>query len=55
MALKINKMEKETPLHRNVLLAQIVELEWDCAKIIKKFGSITTGDAAKLEKTKYFI
>ena len=27
VALKINKMEKETPLHPNVLLAQIGELE----------------------------
>ena len=35
MALKINKVEKETPLHPNVLLAQIEELEGDCVKIIK--------------------
>ena len=42
MALKINKMEKETPLHQNVLLAQIVELEGDCAKINTTFGFIAT-------------
>ena len=42
MALKINKMEKETPLHPNVLLAQIVELEGNCAKIITKFEFIAT-------------
>ena len=34
--LKINKMEKETPLHPNVLFAQIVELEGDCAKVITR-------------------
>ena len=33
MLLKIYKIEKETPLHPNVLLAQIVELEGDCAKV----------------------
>ena len=48
MALKINKMEKETPLLSNVLLAQIVELEGDCAKIIKTFGIITTNRLSKI-------
>ena len=58
VALKINKMEKETPLHPNVLLAQIEELEGDCAKIITKFGFITTSRLRKIEKKKqifYFI
>ena len=50
MALKINKMEMETPLHQNVLLAQIVELEGDCAKIITKFGFITSNRLSKLKK-----
>ena len=36
MPMRINKMEKEMPLHPNVLLAQIVELEVDYAKIITK-------------------
>ena len=48
MALKINKMEKETPLHPNVLLAQIVELEGDSAKIIAKFRFITTNRFSKI-------
>ena len=50
MALKINKMEKETPLHPNVLLAQIGELEGDCAKIITKFRFITTSRLTKIKK-----
>ena len=51
MALKINKMEKETPLHPNVLLAQIVELEErDCAKINTTFGFITTNRLSKILK-----
>ena len=49
VALKINKMEKETPLHPNVLLAQIGELEGDCPKIITKFGFITTSRLSKIE------
>ena len=48
VALKINKMEKETPLLSNVLLPQIVELEEDCAKIIKNFGFITTNRLNKI-------
>ena len=48
MALKINKMEKETPLLSNVLLAQIVEIEGDGAKIIKKFGFSTTNRLSKI-------
>ena len=52
MALKINKMEKETPLHPNVLLAQIGELEGDCAKIITKFGFITTSRLIFFDKSK---
>ena len=48
MALKINKMEKETPLLSNVLLAQIVDLEGDCDKEIKKFGFITTNRLSKI-------
>ena len=59
MALKINNMEKvQMPLHPNVLLAQIEELEGDCAKIITKFGFITTSRLSKIEKKKqifYFI
>ena len=50
MLLKINKMEKETPFHPNVLLAQIVELEGDCAKVITKFGFITTNRLSKIQK-----
>ena len=49
MALKIKKkMEKETPLHPNVFLAQIVELEGDCAKIVTKLGFITTNRVSKI-------
>ena len=42
VALKINREDKETPLHPNVLLAQIVELEGNYAKIIAKLGFIST-------------
>ena len=43
--------KKEPPLHPNVpVLAQIVELEVDCAKIITKFGLITTNRLAKKNK-----
>ena len=52
VTLKINQMEKEASLHPNVLLAQIVELEGDCAKIITKFGFLTI---KRLGKKKYFI
>ena len=56
VVLKINKMEKETPLHPNVLLAQFEELEGDCAKIITKFGFITSSRLSKIEKkNEYFI
>ena len=51
VALKFNKRETETPLYPNVLLAQIVELEGDCAKIIIKFGFITTKRLSKIKKT----
>ena len=51
MLLKIYKIEKETSLHPNVLLAQIVELEGDCAKVITKFGFITTNRLSKIKKT----
>ena len=54
VALKINKMEKETPRNPNVLLAQIGGLEGDCPKIITKFGFITTSRLSKIEK-KYQI
>ena len=50
MALKINEMAKETPLHPNVLLAQIVTLEGDCAKITTKFGFITTNRLDRIKK-----
>ena len=40
----------------NVLLAQILELEGDCAKMITKLGFITTKRLSKIKKTnKYFI
>ena len=45
---KIIKVEKETPLHPNVLLAPIVELDEDCTKIITKFGYITTNRLSKI-------
>ena len=40
------------PLHPNVLLAQIEEVEGDCAKIITNFGFITTSRLSKIEKKK---
>ena len=55
LVLKINKMEKETPLHPNVLLAHIEELEGDCAKIIQKFGFITTSRLSKIESKKHIL
>ena len=50
MALKINQMERETPLHPNVLRAQIVEREGGCAKIITKFEFIVTNGLSKIKK-----
>ena len=43
------KMEKGTHLRPNVLLAQIVELEGDCAKINTTFGFITTNRLSKIK------
>ena len=50
MLLKISKMEKETPLHPNVLLAQIEELQGDSAKITTKSRFITTNRISKIMK-----
>ena len=51
MPLKINQMAKETPLNPNVLLAQTVELEGECHKMItdKVWISLQT-DSEKLKK-----
>ena len=49
MALKINKMERETPLHPNGVLDQILELEGECAKTITKSGFITTNTLGKIK------
>ena len=52
MALKINKMGKEMPLHPNGLLAQIEELEGDCAKKSQNLDLSKQADSAKLKKKK---
>ena len=54
MALQINKMKKETPLHPNMLFTQIVELEGDCAKTITTFGFITTNRLSKIKRKQMF-
>ena len=38
----------------NVLLAQILELEGDCAKMITKLGFITTKRLSKIKKKQIF-
>ena len=48
--LKINKIEKETPLHPNLQPAKTVEVEGECAKMITKFGFITTKRLSKIKK-----
>lgn len=52
VSLKISKVDK-TPLHPNVLLGQIIELEKDYARIVTKFGVISTYiSQSRLTKTR---
>ena len=40
--IKIDKVDKFSPLHPNVLLGKVTEVEKNYAKIVPKFGFIST-------------
>ena len=40
--IKIDKVDKATPLHPNVILGKILSMENDYAKVVTKFGVIST-------------
>ena len=42
ISIKIDKVDKQCPLHPNVLLGKVTELENNYAKIVTKFGIIST-------------
>jgi len=42
VAIKIDKVDKKSPLHPNVLIGKITEVENDYAKVVTKFGTINT-------------
>ena len=42
VCIKIDKVDKSSPLHPNVLLGKITEIEKNHAKIVTKFGIIST-------------
>ena len=42
VCIKIDKVDKSSPLHPNVLLGKITEIEKNFAKIVTKFGIILT-------------
>ena len=42
VSIKIDKVDKQSPLHPNVLLGKVMELENNYAKIVTKFGIIST-------------
>lgn len=42
VCIKIDKVDKSSPLHPNVLLRKITEVEKNYAKIVTKFGMIST-------------
>jgi len=42
VTIKIDKVDKTTPLHPNVILGKIISMENDYAKVVTKFGVIST-------------
>ena len=40
--IKIDKVDKTSPLHPNVLIGKIITVENDYAKIVTKFGRVNT-------------
>ena len=42
VAIKINKVDKKSPLHPNVLIGKITEVQNDYVKLVTKFGIINT-------------
>ena len=42
VAIKIDKVDKTTPLHPNIILRKILSMENDYAKVVTKFGVIST-------------
>ena len=42
VAIKIDKVDKTTPLHPNIILGKILSMENDYAKVVTKFGVIST-------------
>ena len=42
VAIKINKVDKISPLHPNVLIGKMTEVQNDYAKVVTKFGIINT-------------
>ena len=42
VCIKIDKVDKSSPLHPNVLLGKVTEVEDNYAKIVTKFGIIST-------------
>ena len=42
VTIKISKVDKTTPLHPNVILGKIVGMENNYAKVVTKFGIIST-------------
>ena len=42
VTIKIDKVDKTTPLHPNVLLGKIISMENDYAKVVTKFDVIST-------------
>ena len=43
VSIKIDKVEKTTPLHPNMLLGKIIEIEdTGCVKIVTEFGKVNT-------------
>ena len=41
IAIKINRVNKTSPLHPNMLLGKICELEYTSAKVVTEYGKIT--------------
>ena len=42
VTIKIDKVDKTTPLHPNVILGKIINMENDYAKVVTTFGKIST-------------
>lgn len=42
VSIKIDKVDKTSPFHPNVLIGKIIEVENDYAKIVTKFGKVQT-------------